>query len=199
MSSIVGDYFAATKNSATKVVVSPNFVRAFKGGTGEAKTAANYALSLPSVNFAISKGYHQVLYLDAETRSHFEELGGMNFFWVKNGELYTPELDGQILHGITRKTVLEMAQMMGIKTHETKLPLRELIAGHKDGSITEVFACGTAATIVPIGDIGLVDQNNNIDPLVFEPGPVAKQLREYLYETHKGNTELSDKYITFVD
>lgn len=199
MSSIVGDYFAATKNSAAKVLVNKNFVRAFKGGTGEAKTAANYALSLPSVNFAISKGYHQVLYLDAETRSNFEELGGMNFFWVKNGALYTPKLDGQILHGITRKTILEIAKLLNLPAYEQKLPLAELIQGHKDGSISEVFACGTAATVVPIGDIGFVDDNGEITNYDFSPGPIAKQLREYLYETHKGNTELSDKYITYID
>jgi len=197
MSSIVGDYFASA-DIETKVLVSKNFIRAFKGGTGEAKTAANYALSLPSVNFANKHGYQQVLYLDAEKRSEIEELGGMNFFWVKNNELYTPILNGQILHGITRKTIIEIAQMMGMVVHEATMTLAELQTGHADGSITETFACGTAATIVPIDEIGVLKDDESIEPLKFSPGPVAKKLRDYLYDTHRGHTELSKKYLSLV-
>lgn len=194
MSSIVGDYFA-TANDQTKVLVHEHFVRAFKGGTGEAKTAANYALSLPAVNIAQKHGYQQVLYLDAINKKNFEELGGMNFFWVKDNELYTPILNGNILHGITRKTVIEIAQTLGIKVHETDMTLAQLQAGHADKSISEVFACGTAATIVSIDVIGLMDNDQKITDYQFEKGPVAQKLRDYLYATHQNKTELSKKYL----
>ena len=82
----------------------------------------------------ISLGYYFT-----EVDAYIEELGGMNFFWVRDGELYTPALDGQILHGITRKTIIEIAQMMDIKVHETTMTLEELKLGKADGSITETF------------------------------------------------------------
>lgn len=197
MSSIVGDYFAAG-NPQTKVLVHEHFVRAFKGGTGEAKTAANYALSLPAVNLARKHGYQQVLYLDAVNKTNFEELGGMNFFWVKDGALCTPKLNGNILHGITRKTVMEIAQILGIKVFEKDMTLAELQTGHADKSISEVFACGTAATIVPLDVIGLMDNNQNITDYNFEKGPIAQKIRDYLYSTHQNKTELSKKYLEII-
>ncbi|MBD64979.1 MAG: branched-chain-amino-acid transaminase [Halobacteriovoraceae bacterium] len=197
MSSIVGDYFASG-DKKTKVLVGKHFTRAFEGGTGEAKTAANYALSLTAVNQAQDLGYQQVLYLDNKTKTNFEELGGMNFFWVQNGEIYTPELSGQILHGITRKTIIEIAKLKGLKVHETQLSLEALINGHKDGSITEVFAVGTAATLVPLDVIGVLDQDGKIEDYKFEAGPVGEMLKQYLIDTHNDKTELSKKYLTKV-
>ena len=124
MGSIAGSYF--NKNArGQRALINKDFIRAFPGGTGEAKTAANYALSLRALDYAYSEGYDQVLYVDALKKEKIEELGGMNFFMVKDGAVYTPKLDGQILHGITRRSVLEITDVLGIKSYEETVLLKD--------------------------------------------------------------------------
>jgi len=199
MSSIVGDYFEnSVGQNKSKVLVSKKFSRAFPGGTGEAKTAANYALSLSALDYAMKLDYQQVLYLDALTHTHFEELGGMNFFWVKNGALYTPKLNGQILHGVTRASVLEIAASLGMKVYETELYLTELLQGHQDKTITEVFATGTAALVTPLGEIGVESDHGEVKKLIFEETKIADSIKKVLMQAQSGQSEFSKRWLTII-
>ncbi len=195
MSSIVGNYF--NKNSkGQKILVNKNFTRAFPNGCGEAKTSANYALSIPALEYAYSKGFDQVMYLDALTKTHIEELGGMNFFYVENNIIKTPKLEGTILHGITRRSVLELAKTLGFQAEEENLTLKELIKKSQDGSISEIFATGTAASIAPLAEIGIEDPDTlTIQRLTFNTHPIAMKIRAYLEDTHRDKTEHSKKWL----
>jgi branched-chain amino acid aminotransferase len=198
LGSIVGSYFTQSNSevSKSKVLVAPYFVRAYPGGTGEAKTSSNYAQSLYALDQATQLGYDQVLYLDPVTKNHFQELGGMNFFWVNKGELYTPKLNGQILHGVTRASIIEISKHLGIKIHEIPLSLNDLISGHESGGITEIFASGTAAVISPLGEIGLMDEKQNIKKIEFHETTIGIKLRQYLVDTYAGKTEFSARGLT---
>lgn len=149
----VGPYFKEGFNPVS-LWVSDAYARAGSGGTGEAKTGGNYAGSLLATREAIQKGYSQVLWLDAGEHRFIEEVGAMNIFFVLDGKLVTPALGGTILHGITRKSVLEMAPDLGIQAEERKISIDEVTAGIRSGRISEVFGAGTAAVISPVGKIG---------------------------------------------
>ncbi len=198
LGSIVGDYFAGREDKRTKILASKKYARAFKGGTGEAKTAANYAISLPALRFANQQGYQQVIYLDAETREYIEELGGMNFFWVEDNVLCTPILSGQILHGITRKSILEIAEILNIPTDIRLIKLEELKRKTKSGDIKEIFASGTAAVMTPIDELGLLNDDESIEKLEYSEFPIMEKIREYLFATQAGNTEYSKTTLTYI-
>jgi len=152
---IVGDYFAQTGNKAARVLVNRKFVRAFPGGLGEAKTAGNYAASLAPQAYAETLGCDQVLYLDAIHHDFVDELGGMNFFAVRGAknEIVTPALSGTILHGVTRQSILEIAPTLGLKAKEEAISFKKLREEILNGTLTEVFACGTAAVVQPLGEL----------------------------------------------
>jgi len=163
----VGPYFKEGFNPVS-LWVSDTYARAGSGGTGEAKTGGNYAGSLLATREAIQKGYSQVLWLDAGEHRFVEEVGAMNIFFVLDGALVTPALGGTILHGITRKSVLELAPELGIQTEERKISIEEVTDGIRSGKISEVFGAGTAAVISPVGKIGykgkdyvVSDKNNS--------------------------------------
>ena len=149
-----GAYFPKGVKPVT-VWISEDFVRAAPGGTGEAKCAGNYAASLMAQSQAQEKGCDQVVWLDAVHREYIEEMGGMNLFFVyKEGEkvtVVTPELTGTLLPGITRRSLLEMAKDLGYATEERKLSVQQWRDDIASGRMTEVFACGTAAVITPVG------------------------------------------------
>lgn len=151
MATIAGKYFAASGITPAKVLVNKQYIRAFPGGTGEAKTAGNYAASLSPQAHAISLGCDQVLYLDANNHDSIDELGGMNFFMIRGNELVTPALSGAILNGVTRRSILELASTWGLVPKEEPISFTRLIDGIKSGKISECFACGTAAVVHPIG------------------------------------------------
>lgn len=145
-----GSYFANGMQPVS-IWLSSELSRAGKGGTGEAKCGGNYAASLLPQTEASANGCSQVLFLDAEEHTYLEELGGMNIFLVrKDGTLLTPKTSGSILKGITRASLLQLAEDMGLKIEERRIALQEWIDGVNSGEITEVFACGTAAVIAPI-------------------------------------------------
>ena len=136
------------------IYVEDNFVRAVRGGLGEAKTAANYAASLRAGEFAKSKGFAQVLWLDAVERKYIEEVGSMNIFFKIKGELITPSLEsGSILKGITRDSIMKLATSMGIPVSERKIAIDEIIDASKTGDLEEVFGSGTAAVISPVNEL----------------------------------------------
>lgn len=139
------------------IYVEDEYVRAVKGGTGYAKTPGNYAASLIAQANAYKTGYVQVLWLDGIHRRYIEEVGSMNVFFVIDGKLITPALNGSILPGITRRTVLELAAALGYETEERQLAIDELAELYKQGRVSEVFGSGTAAVISPVGKLKYED------------------------------------------
>jgi branched-chain amino acid aminotransferase len=146
----VGAYYPEGFNPV-KILVTKDYVRAVQGGLGEAKTAANYAASLIGSELAHKEGFTQVLWLDGVERKYVEEVGTMNIFFVIDDELVTPALNGSILPGITRDSVLAMAKAWGIKTSERRISIDEVICAHEAGRLKEIFGSGTAAVISPVG------------------------------------------------
>jgi branched-chain amino acid aminotransferase len=139
--------------SPTKIYVSEEYVRAVRGGVGYCKAAGNYAASLYASQKASDMGYTQVLWLDAIERKYVEEVGTSNIFFVIGDELITPPLSGSILPGVTRKSVIQMAQHWGMNVSERPLSMDEILEAHDKGTLNECFASGTAAIVSPVGQI----------------------------------------------
>lgn len=184
IASPVGPYFPQGIKPVS-VWISTEYVRAAPGGTGEAKCAGNYAASLIAQAQAAQKGCDQVVWIDAIERKWIEEMGGMNLFFVYDNRVLTPTLTGTLLRGITRDSILSLAQDLGYESGETKISVSDLVSGLESGEITEVFACGTAAAITPIGTIkseqGTWQVGNG------EPGAVTLSLRENLIAIQTGH------------
>lgn len=162
-----------------KLWVSPTFSRSMAGGTGDAKCGGNYGASMIAEDEAHRNGCTQVLWLDSATRSWVEEGGTMNFLVVTaDGELVTPELNGQILAGVTRDSLLKLASAHGLRPSERPLAFAELVEGITSGHITEAFACGTAAVVSPVVTI----RSPELDLTVGDGQPGAKtlELRSHL-------------------
>jgi branched-chain amino acid aminotransferase len=185
----VGPYFKEGFNPVS-LGVSDTYSRAGEGGTGEAKTGGNYAGSLLASRAATQKGYSQVLWLDAAEHRFVEEVGAMNIFFVLDGKLVTPALDGTILHGITRKSVLELAPGLGIKAEERKIAIQEVIDGIQSGKLSEIFGAGTAAVISPVGKIGYQGRDYIVNQ--ERTGPWAKKFFDTLIGLQYG--EIPDKF-----
>ena len=172
-----GAYYAGGM-SPIKIYVETKFVRAVKGGIGDAKTGGNYAASLKAQAEASENGYSQVLWLDGREGKYLEEVGAMNVFFVMNGVVVTPMLEGSILPGITRLSAIEILRDKGYKVEERRIPIDELILAAKTGELTEAFGAGTAAVIAPIGEFGYNGDryvvNNN------EIGKVSQELYDEL-------------------
>jgi branched-chain amino acid aminotransferase len=160
-----------------RVAIERNDVRAAIGGVGAAKTAANYAASLRASNAAVARGLTVALWLDAREQRFIQELSGMNLFAVIGGELHTPALDGAILPGITRDSLITLGRHLGFAVHERAMALDELLAQMLSGECTEVFACGTAAIVSPVGLLTDPDRREYVPARI---DAVAAQLRETL-------------------
>ena len=173
-----------------KIYVEHDYKRAVKGGTGFAKTAANYAQSLRSQEEAELAGYAQVLWLDAIERKYIEEVGSMNIMFVIDDTVVTPELNGSILPGITRASALELLRDKGYKVEERKISIDELIDAAKEGRLKEVFGTGTAAVISPVGEILYEGTHYVIND--GKIGPVAQDIYDTITDTQYGRIE--DKY-----
>lgn len=133
--------------------IEDDYVRAVRGGTGFAKTGGNYAASMAAQEKAHKEGYAQVLWLDGVERKYVEEVGAMNIFFKINGKIITPALNGSILPGITRDSVLNLCREWGLPTEERQLSVEELLKAQKSGALEEVFGTGTAAVISPVGKL----------------------------------------------
>jgi branched-chain amino acid aminotransferase len=170
----VGAYYKEGLNPV-KIYVEDFYVRAAQGGTGEAKTAGNYAASLLAAEKAKEKGFTQVLWLDAKERKYVEEVGTMNMFFVIGKEVITAPLSGSILSGITRDSVIRIVKDWGIKVSERSVSIEEVIRAAKDGSLQEAFGTGTAAVISPVGQITYKGEDHIIS------GGKMGQLSQRLY------------------
>ena len=175
------------------VWLSNEYVRAAVGGTGEAKCAGNYAGSLLAQRQAAEKGCDQVVWLDAVERRWVEEMGGMNLFFVQADEsgaptrLMTPALTGTLLPGVVRDSLLALAPELGLEVVEGRISVEEWRKGCEDGTLTEVFACGTAAVIAPVGHAKSTLGEWQVGD--GQPGPVTLRLREALLELQYGRRE----------
>lgn len=177
IASPVGPYFTGGLKPVS-IWIALDSARAGKHGTGEAKTGGNYAASLLAQQEGYEQGCSQVMFLDAESATYIEELGGMNLFFVfANGEVATPSLDGTILHGITRDSVIQLLKDRGIKISERKVSLEEIRKAAASGELKEVFACGTAAVVTPVGALKSKVEEIHISD---ESGELTASIREEL-------------------
>lgn len=185
-----GSYFSGGLTPIS-VYVADIHRRAVKGGVGEAKTGGNYAASLYASEEVVKQGYSQVLWLDAIEGKYVEEVGAMNICFVYEGKhIYTPELSGSILPGITRDSILKLAPTLGYEISEMSLDINTILADIKSGKITEVFGCGTAAVISPVGKLGFKGEEFVIND--NQTGDVAKTLYDELTGIQYGTKE--DKF-----
>ena len=149
MASPAGPFFS----KPIKLYAETKYIRAVEGGTGEAKAAGNYAAAIRPTELAKEKGYDQVLWLDGKNFNYIQEVGTMNIFFKINGEFITPSLDGAILHGITRKSVIELLKEEGYKVHERLISIQEIRTAAEEGALEEAFGTGTAVGIAMIKEI----------------------------------------------
>jgi len=175
----VGAYYAGGFNPV-KIMVEDKYVRAVPGGTGEAKTGGNYASSLKAGLEAKQKGFDQVLWLDGLERRYIEEVGAMNMFFAYGNKVVTAPLEGSILNGVTRNSVICLAEELGFSVEERKLEIDTIMADIVNGKITEAFGSGTAAVITPVGTLCYKEQNLSIGS-----GGVGT-LTQKLYDTLTG-------------
>lgn len=180
----VGDYYEEGIKPIS-LTTRPEYVRAVRGGAGEAKTPGNYAPTLLPASLAARDGFTQVLWLDAHERRYVEEVGTMNIFFCIDDKLVTPSLSGSILDGVTRDSVLRIAENRGMDVEQRPVAIDELFECHRQGRLTEVFGTGTAAVISPVGRIHhegdwiILDQENM--------GPVAGMFYRQITGVHHGD------------
>ncbi|MHA3685195.1 branched-chain amino acid aminotransferase [Leucobacter sp. HY1908] len=187
IASPAGPYFAGGVKPVS-IWLSQTLARAGRGGTGAAKCGGNYAASLAPQNEATANGCQQVLFTDSATVDTIDELGGMNLFLVRaDGSILTPALNGNILDGITRRSLIQLARDRGHAVEERDVTVSEWRDGVKNGTITEAFACGTAAVITPIGQLKAKDFT--IDFGDGAPGALTMSLREELTGIQFGTHE----------
>jgi branched-chain amino acid aminotransferase len=172
------------------ISVESNYVRAVRGGTGTTKAGANYAVSLLAGEEAHNKGFSQVLWLDGLEKNYIEEVGSMNIFFKIDGELITPSLQGSILPGVTRDSIIHMARDMGMAVTEKRISIYEIEKAQEDGKLEEVFGSGTAAVVSPVGKLVWGDKT-----IVVGDGGMGKTTRMF-YDTLTGIQygRIEDKY-----
>lgn len=175
----VGAYYPEGLNPV-KIYVEQNYVRAVKGGTGFAKTGGNYAASLKAQDEAAAAGYTQVLWLDGFERKYIEEVGTMNVFFVIDGEVVTPSLQGSILDGITRMSAIDILKSWGLTVTQRPISIEEVAQAAEEGRLQEAFGTGTAAVISPIGELKWGDKN-----MVLNGGKIG-EISQKLYDTLTG-------------
>ena len=190
IASPAGSYFSGGIKPVS-VWLSTDYVRAAPGGTGAAKFAGNYAGSLLAQAQADEKGCDQVVWLDAIERRYIEEMGGMNLMFVygsgENVEIVTPELSGSLLPGITRESLLQVAQDLGYKVTERRITAEEWQRDAESGAMSEAFACGTAAVITPVGHV--LSDSADFQVNGNEAGEITMTLREHLTGIQRGAVE----------
>ncbi|MCF0124006.1 MAG: branched-chain amino acid aminotransferase [Ruminiclostridium sp.] len=170
--------------------IEDDYVRAVKGGMGYAKTGGNYAASLAAQVKAHHDGYSQVLWLDGVERKYIEEVGAMNIFFKIDGKIVTPMLNGSILPGITRNSVLQLCREWGMDVEERRISVDELLKAQKDGKLEECFGTGTAAVISPVGKLRYKDEVMVIGG--GEIGPVSQKIYDTVTGIQLG--KLEDKF-----
>ncbi len=191
----VGAYYAEGFNPV-KIMVTKDYVRAVRGGVGTFKTGGNYAASLNATVVANKLGYTQVLWLDGVEQKYVEEVGAMNIFFVIDGTIVTPMLNGSILAGITRDTVLELAKEWGLPASERRIAIEEVFQAAEEGKLDEVFGSGTAAVISPVGEIKYGDKVITVNN--GEVGPIAQRFMDSITDIQYGREKDPKDWIVSV-
>lgn len=173
----VGAYYKEGLNPV-KIQVEDEYVRTVKGGTGEAKTGGNYAASLKAQEISGEKGYSQVLWLDGKEHKYVEEVGSMNMFFKVDGKVITPALNGSILQGITRDSIIQLLKYWNIPVEERRISIEEIFEAHANGKLEEAFGTGTAAVISPVGE--LLWKNEKVILNDGKTGEISKKLYDTL-------------------
>jgi branched-chain amino acid aminotransferase len=192
----VGAYYKEGFNPV-KIWVTEKYVRAVPGGVGEVKTAGNYAASLYAGEEAHDNGYTQVLWLDGVERRYVEEVGSMNIFFVIDDEIITPALSGSILSGITRDSVIAMAEKWGHPVTQRRISIDEVVEAHGAGKLQECFGSGTAAVISPVGQIKYKDKTLHIGD--GQVGSWARKFFDAITDIQYGRTEDSQGWIQKIE
>ncbi len=174
-----GAYYASGL-APVGIWIEDEYVRAVKGGMGFAKTGGNYAASLIAQVKAHDDGYSQVLWLDGVERKYIEEVGAMNIFFKIGGKVLTPMLNGSILPGVTRDSVLRLCREWGYEVEERRISVDELVAAAKNGTLEEVWGTGTAAVVSPVGKLRYQD-----DVMQIGGGEIG-ELTQKLYDEITG-------------
>jgi branched-chain amino acid aminotransferase len=196
IASPAGAYFKGGV-SPVSIWVSTHYSRAGKGGMGAAKTGGNYASSLVAQQEAYAHGCAQVLFLDSETGTYLEELGGMNVVFVgKDGSLLTPE-SSSILAGITLDSVLQLGRDRGLRVEQRRVSIDEVRLGVASGDIVEMFACGTAAVITPIAQF--IADGYEIGTADAPAGELTMSLRQELTDIQYGRVPDRHGWLTRLD
>ena len=195
IASPAGAYFSGGLKPVT-LWISTDYARAGEGGTGAAKCGGNYASSLAGQLEGIEHGCDQAVFLDSSSHTYIEELGGMNLFFVtKDGRLITPELTGTILEGVTRSSILQIAKELDLEPEERRIPIEEWKEGAASGDIVEIFACGTAAVVTPVGELrwdgGSVDHRRD-----GHEDRYAEAIRNTLLDIQYGRAEDAHGWLT---
>lgn len=168
----VGPYYA----TPVSLRAEDKYVRATPGGVGEAKTAGNYAASLYPAKVAKEAGYDQVMWMDPYEFKYIQEVGTMNIFFVIGKKIYTPALNGAILRGITRDTIITILKDKGYKVIEENLSIDKVIKAHENGKLKEVWGTGTAAVVSMVNKIAVGDTVIKLKPKNYEVGPMLKSM-----------------------
>ncbi|MDO5502305.1 MAG: branched-chain amino acid aminotransferase [Actinomycetia bacterium] len=195
IASPAGAYFSGGLKPVT-LWLSTQYARAGAGGTGAAKCGGNYASSLAPQLEGIEHGCDQVVFLDSSTQTYIEELGGMNLFFVmKDGRILTPGLTGSILEGITRASILELSKELGLDPREEPIEIELWKDGVRSGDIQEIFACGTAAVLTPVGELKW--DGGSVPSTAGEGGgEVTNAIRERLLDIQYGRAQDTHGWMT---
>lgn len=191
MASPAGPFFS----KRIKLWAEKQFIRAAQGGTGEAKAAGNYAAAIRPTELAKAKGYDQVLWLDAVEHKYIQEVGTMNIFFKINGEFITPKLDGSVLDGITRKSVIDLLKDKGYKVTERLIAIDEIKEASQNGTLEEAFGTGTAVGIAYIQSIGTDEGEIHVS----DESPVGIEVNDTLNAIKTGKIEDKFGWMTKVE
>lgn len=176
------------------IYVEDEYVRAVRGGVGFTKCAGNYAASILAGDIAEKKGFSQVLWLDGVEQRYIEEVGSMNMMFAYGNKIVTPRLNGSILPGITRDSVLKLARQLGLEAEEARLDVHQVFDDARSGKLTEAFGTGTAAVISPVGVLAMNDEKITLGDGGI--GPVAQKLYDTLTGIQYGRIEDTNNWIT---
>lgn len=191
----VGNYYAEGIKPV-RLTTFPQYVRAVKGGVGDAKVPGNYGATMKANKAAMDAGYAQVLWLDAFEHKYIEEVGTSNIFFLIEDTLITPPLEGTILPGVTRDCVLTLARNWGISVQERKISIDEVFEASRKGSLKEIFATGTAAVISPVGHI--FHSSKSIDVGKEKMGPLSQKLYDTITGIHHGDIHDPANWCTLI-